>query len=40
MGLLDQDYMIGPDKALDSNNYFIVTIALFANGEVSDYSIG
>ena len=40
MGLLVQDYMIGPDKALDPNNYFIVTIALFANGEVSDYSVG
>ncbi|KZV75813.1 homoserine acetyltransferase [Peniophora sp. CONT] len=38
-GRLDsQDYMIGPGKALDPNDYFIVTIALFANGESSSPS--
>ena len=26
--------MIGPEKALDPDAYFIVTIALFSNGEV------
>ncbi|KAH9929611.1 homoserine O-acetyltransferase [Epithele typhae] len=38
-GRLDsQDYMIGPDKALDSTKYFIVTLALFSNGESSSPS--
>uniref|UniRef100_A0A0W0FGT0 Putative alpha beta hydrolase fold protein n=1 Tax=Moniliophthora roreri TaxID=221103 RepID=A0A0W0FGT0_MONRR len=34
-GLLGQDYMIGPDMALDPSKYFIVTFALFCNGEAS-----
>ncbi|CDO69133.1 hypothetical protein BN946_scf185042.g35 [Trametes cinnabarina] len=34
-GLLGQDYMIGTDKALDPSKYFIVTLALFSNGEVN-----
>lgn len=30
-----QSYMIGTDKALDPEKYYIVTPALFSNGEVS-----
>ncbi|ESK97072.1 homoserine acetyltransferase family protein [Moniliophthora roreri MCA 2997] len=37
-GLLGQDYMIGPDMALDPSKYFIVTFALFCNGESSSPS--
>ncbi|KAI0066168.1 alpha/beta-hydrolase [Artomyces pyxidatus] len=38
-GRLDsQDYMIGPDKALNPEVYYIVTFALFANGESSSPS--
>ncbi|KAL7281530.1 hypothetical protein ACG7TL_004847 [Trametes sanguinea] len=37
-GLLGQDYMIGTDKALDPTKYFIVTLALFSNGESSSPS--
>ncbi|KAL4251448.1 AB hydrolase superfamily protein [Abortiporus biennis] len=38
-GRLDsQDYMIGPDKALDPTKYYVVTLALFANGESSSPS--
>ncbi|KAI0775832.1 homoserine O-acetyltransferase [Trametes elegans] len=38
-GRLDsQDYMIGPDKALDPSKYYIVTLALFSNGESSSPS--
>ncbi|KAA1473923.1 homoserine acetyltransferase [Dentipellis sp. KUC8613] len=34
----EQNYMIGTDKALDPDKYFIVTFALFANGESSSPS--
>ena len=34
VGLLGQDYMVGPGKALDPTKYYIVTFALFSNGEV------
>ncbi|PCH36082.1 homoserine O-acetyltransferase [Wolfiporia cocos MD-104 SS10] len=38
-GRLDsQDYMIGENKALDPTRYFIVTLALFCNGESSSPS--
>ncbi|KAI0779487.1 homoserine O-acetyltransferase [Fomes fomentarius] len=38
-GRLDsQDYMIGPDKALDPTKYYIVTFALFSNGEPPPYN--
>ncbi|OBZ70944.1 Homoserine O-acetyltransferase [Grifola frondosa] len=38
-GRLDsQDYMIGPDKALDPTKYYIVTFALFSNGEAAPYN--
>jgi len=38
-GRLDsQDYMIGEDKALDPTQYYIVTFALFSNGESSSPS--
>ncbi|KAI0373918.1 homoserine O-acetyltransferase [Pilatotrama ljubarskyi] len=37
-GLLGQDYMIGTDKALDPSKYYIVTLALFSNGESSSPS--
>ncbi|KAI0049897.1 homoserine acetyltransferase [Auriscalpium vulgare] len=38
-GRLDsQDYMIGADKALNPDKYFIVTLALFSNGESSSPS--
>ncbi|KAI0935292.1 hypothetical protein AcV7_003772 [Taiwanofungus camphoratus] len=38
-GRLDsQDYMIGEDKALDPTKYYIVTLALFSNGESSSPS--
>ncbi|KAL5524051.1 hypothetical protein ACEPAG_8224 [Sanghuangporus baumii] len=37
-GLLDQTYMIGEDKALQPSKYFIVTFALFSNGESSSPS--
>ncbi|KAI0823362.1 homoserine O-acetyltransferase [Trametes gibbosa] len=38
-GRLDsQDYMIGKDKALDPSKYFIITLALFSNGESSSPS--
>ncbi|KAI9067286.1 homoserine O-acetyltransferase [Trametes sanguinea] len=38
-GRLDsQDYMIGANKALDPTKYFIVTLALFSNGESSSPS--
>ncbi|KAI0949027.1 hypothetical protein AcW1_008742 [Taiwanofungus camphoratus] len=37
-GLLGQDYMIGEDKALDPTKYYIVTLALFSNGESSSPS--
>ncbi|KAI0335111.1 homoserine O-acetyltransferase [Cubamyces sp. BRFM 1775] len=33
-----QDYMIGADKALDPTRYYIVTFALFSNGESSSPS--
>ncbi|KZV75815.1 homoserine acetyltransferase [Peniophora sp. CONT] len=33
-----QEYMIGLGKALDPNDYYIVTVALFANGESSSPS--
>jgi len=36
--LLGQSYMIGEGKALDPAKYFIVTLALFANGESSSPS--
>lgn len=35
VGLLGQDYMVGPNNALDPSKYYIVTFALFSNGEVS-----
>ncbi|KAI0266680.1 homoserine acetyltransferase [Gloeopeniophorella convolvens] len=38
-GRLDsQSYMIGPDKALNPEKYYIVTFALFSNGESSSPS--
>ncbi|EMD37642.1 hypothetical protein CERSUDRAFT_94644 [Gelatoporia subvermispora B] len=38
-GRLDsQDYAVGTDKALDPSKYFIVTFALFSNGESSSPS--
>lgn len=37
-GLLGQEYMIGEDKALQPSKYFIVTFALFSNGESSSSS--
>ncbi|KAI0633243.1 homoserine O-acetyltransferase [Trametes polyzona] len=38
-GRLDsQDYMIGADKTLDPTRYYIVTLALFSNGESSSPS--
>ncbi|KAF8235982.1 homoserine acetyltransferase [Tricholoma matsutake] len=37
-GLLGQGYLIGEDKALDPSKYFIVTFALFCNGEPSPYN--
>ncbi|THH02294.1 hypothetical protein EW026_g569 [Hermanssonia centrifuga] len=37
-GFLDQDYMIGEDKALDPKKYYIVIFALFSNGESSSPS--
>jgi homoserine O-acetyltransferase len=37
-GLLGQSYMIGEDKSLDPSKYFIVTFALFSNGESSSPS--
>lgn len=38
-GRLDsQDYMIGVDKALNPTKYYIVTLALFSNGESSSPS--
>ncbi|KAI5120298.1 hypothetical protein M0805_005802 [Coniferiporia weirii] len=37
-GLLDQTYMIGETKALQPSKYFIVTFALFSNGESSSPS--
>ncbi|KAH9858417.1 homoserine O-acetyltransferase [Lenzites betulinus] len=38
-GRLDsQDYMIGTEKALDPSRYYIVTLALFSNGESSSPS--
>lgn len=33
-GLLGQGYMVGDDKVLDPRKYFVVTFALFSNGEV------
>ncbi|VDB92224.1 unnamed protein product [Peniophora sp. CBMAI 1063] len=33
-----QEYMIGPGKALDTDEYFVVTIALFSNGEPVPYN--
>jgi homoserine O-acetyltransferase len=30
--------MIGDDKALDPKKYFIVTFALFSNGEVRSFT--
>jgi homoserine O-acetyltransferase len=36
--LLGQSYMIGDDKALDPKKYFIVTFALFSNGEVRSFT--
>lgn len=30
----DQYYLVGEGKALDPRKYFIVTFALFSNGEV------
>ncbi|KAJ3557864.1 hypothetical protein NM688_g1241 [Phlebia brevispora] len=33
-----QEYMIGPDKALDPSEYFIVSFASFSNGESSSPS--
>ena len=32
--MLGQEYLIGEDKTLDPSKYFIVTPALFSNGEV------
>jgi len=37
-GLLGQSYMIGADESLDPGKYFIVTFALFSNGESSSPS--
>ncbi|KAI0709558.1 homoserine O-acetyltransferase [Cerioporus squamosus] len=38
-GRLDsQDYMVGPDKASDPTKYYIVTFALFSNGEPLPYN--
>lgn len=31
---IDQEYLIGEDKVLNPKKYFIVTLALFSNGEV------
>ncbi|EIM80480.1 alpha/beta hydrolase fold protein [Stereum hirsutum FP-91666 SS1] len=36
--LARQDYMIGPEKALNPEKYYIVTLALFSNGESSSPS--
>ncbi|EIM81315.1 homoserine acetyltransferase [Stereum hirsutum FP-91666 SS1] len=36
--LADQDYMIGADKALNPEKYYVVTFALFCNGESSSPS--
>ncbi|EGO25293.1 hypothetical protein SERLADRAFT_437051 [Serpula lacrymans var. lacrymans S7.9] len=38
LALGSQDYLIGDDKALDPCKYFIVTFALFCNGESSSPS--
>ncbi|KZT29002.1 homoserine O-acetyltransferase [Neolentinus lepideus HHB14362 ss-1] len=37
-GLVPQTYMIGKDKALNPEKYYIVTFALFSNGESSSPS--
>ncbi|KZT10807.1 homoserine acetyltransferase [Laetiporus sulphureus 93-53] len=37
-GLMGQDYMIGEDKVLNPSKYYIVTVALFSNGESSSPS--
>ncbi|KAI0075763.1 hypothetical protein K474DRAFT_1676144 [Panus rudis PR-1116 ss-1] len=37
-GLLGQDYLIGKGKPLDPTKYYIVTFALFSNGESSSPS--
>ncbi|KAJ8591180.1 alpha beta hydrolase fold protein [Rhizopogon salebrosus TDB-379] len=37
-GLLGQSYMVGEDKVLDPRKYYVVTFALFSNGESSSPS--
>ncbi|KZS98462.1 alpha beta hydrolase fold protein [Sistotremastrum niveocremeum HHB9708] len=37
-GLLGQSYLVGEGKALDPSKYFVVTFALFSNGESSSPS--
>ncbi|KAG9316649.1 alpha beta hydrolase fold protein [Chiua virens] len=37
-GLLGQEYLVGEGKALDPRQYYIVTFALFSNGESSSPS--
>ncbi|KAF9227324.1 alpha/beta-hydrolase [Gyrodon lividus] len=37
-GLLGQGYLVGEDKVLDPRKYYIVTFALFSNGESSSPS--
>ncbi|KAH7888666.1 alpha beta hydrolase fold protein [Phlebopus sp. FC_14] len=37
-GLLGQEYMVGEDKILDPRKYYVVTFALFSNGESSSPS--
>ncbi|TBU42845.1 homoserine O-acetyltransferase [Dichomitus squalens] len=38
LGLGSQLYLVGEDKALDTRKYFVVTFALFSNGESSSPS--
>lgn len=38
LALGSQDYLVGEGKALDPNKYFVVTFALFCNGESSSPS--
>ncbi|KAG1736782.1 homoserine acetyltransferase [Suillus lakei] len=38
LGLGSQDYLVGEGKVLDPNKYYIVTFALFCNGESSSPS--
>ncbi|KAF8993766.1 Alpha/Beta hydrolase protein [Cyathus striatus] len=37
-GLLGQEYLVGEDKVLNPSKYFVVTFALFSNGESSSPS--